>query len=157
MTRLLFVCLGNICRSPLAAGVFRQLVEDNGLTALFEVDSAGTYGYHAGQHADLRAQKTAHRHGVDLRPHRARAVEAADFEEFDYIYAMDRSNYADLMDICPRGRETKVSLLLKAAPQLGIDEVPDPYYGVGNGFEQVFSMIDASCRALLEALRRRHG
>ncbi len=156
MIRVLFVCMGNICRSPLAEGVFRHLAEDSGLSDRFDVDSAGTYGYHSDQGADRRATQTAHHHGIDIRPHRARAVEPSDFEEFDYIYVMDRQNYADLMLLCPREHKGKVSRLLSAAPQLGIDEVPDPYYGRGDGFEEVFAMIEASCRAVLEDLRERH-
>lgn len=157
MTRVLFVCLGNICRSPLAEGVFRRVASEAGLDGVFEVASAGTYAYHRGQGADRRAVSTALAHGVDLRAHRARPVDAGDFETFDHIVAMDRQNQADLLEICPRAHRGKVSLLLEHAPELGLDEVPDPYYGGADGFEHVFTMIERSCRSLLENLRPRRS
>jgi len=153
---ILFCCMGNICRSPTAEGVFRALVEREGLTDFFEIDSAGTHAYHVGNPPDERARQAALRCGVDLGRLRARRVSDEDFERFDYILAMDRENLEELETICPGEYRERLQLFLSFAPDLGIDEVPDPYYGGTSGFDRVLSMVEEGGAALLEALRRRH-
>lgn len=156
MVKVLFVCLGNICRSPTAHGVFLRLVEEEGLAGHIEVDSAGTHAYHINEPPDRRAQEAARKRDVDLSRLRARRALEQDFERFDYILAMDRSNFEHLEAICPPGAEHKLRLFLTYAPDLGHDEVPDPYYGGTAGFERVLDMIEAASRGLLEAIRREH-
>ena len=155
MIRVLFVCMGNICRSPTAHGVFEGLVAREGLSHLIEVDSAGTHGYHVGDPPDPRAQETALRRGFDLSRQRARKAHVGDFERFDYVLAMDRDNYEILIAICPRGQEGKLRLFLEFAPELGRSEVPDPYYGGPQGFEQVFDFVEAAASGLLAEIRGR--
>lgn len=155
MVKVLFVCMGNICRSPTAQGVFEYLVEQQGLARLIEVDSAGTHAYHVGEEPDPRAQATAKARGVDLSKQRARKVQVQDFEEFDYVLAMDPNNLADLQDLCPTARTDRVHLLLDFAPHLARPDVPDPYYGGPKGFEQVFDMVEAAALGLLEDIRKR--
>jgi protein-tyrosine phosphatase len=151
--RILFVCMGNICRSPVAEGVFIHRARERGALDRFEVDSAGTGGWHAGERPDKRSLAVAAKHGVEL-PGRARQVTAADFTRFDRLIVMDRANHSDLVE---RGApRTKLELLLAyhPAPQSlprGI-EVPDPYYGGPDGFDDMFAMIDAACAGLLERL-----
>jgi protein-tyrosine phosphatase len=154
--RVLFVCMGNICRSPTAQGIFRNLLEEAGLEALVEVDSAGTHAYHVGNPPDLRAQETARGRGLDLSDLRARQVCQEDFERYDYILAMDEDNAYSLSLVCPLEHQEKLGLLMDYAPHWGEREVPDPYYGGDQGFEQVFDMVEAACRGLLEEIRRRH-
>ena len=154
--KVLFVCMGNICRSPTAHGVFESLVESEGLAHRIDVDSAGTHAYHIGEPPDRRAQLTAKSRGIDLSKQRARQAEPQDFDEFDYVLAMDRDNYQILNDICPPGSENKLYLFMDFADELDIDEVPDPYYGGAQGFERVFDMVDEAARGLLETIRRRH-
>lgn len=149
-TRLLFVCLGNICRSPLAEGVFVHLAEARGVAARFVVDSAGTGGYHAGERADSRMRACASRHGVELTS-RARKLVAEDVERFDELIAMDASNLEGIRRL---GGGAKASLLLERWPEAPLREVPDPYYGGDDGFEEVFSLVEGACRALLEELLR---
>ena len=149
--------MGNICRSPTAEGMFRALVEREGLREFFEIDSAGTHAYHIGNPPDERARQAASRCGVDLGRLRARRVSGGDFKRFDYILAMDRENLEDLEVICPVKYRERLQLFLSFAPDLGIDEVPDPYYGGTGGFDRVLSMVEEGGVALLEALRRRHG
>lgn len=156
IVKVLFVCMGNICRSPMAHGVFRQLVRDDGLSELIEIDSAGTHGYHVDEPPDRRAIVTAARRGVDIEDLRARRAEPGDFHHFDYILAMDQENYLSLSAICPRGMESKLSLFMDFAPELRIREVPDPYYGGPGGFETVFDMVEAAARELLAHVRRQH-
>ena len=153
--KVLMVCMGNICRSPLAHGLFENLVREAGLEEHIEVDSAGTHAYHVGEPPDPRSQETAQRRGIDLSAQRARRVSAADFEEFDYVLAMDRDNLAILAELCPSGREERLHLFLDFAPQMSESEVPDPYYGGASGFERVFDLVDAAARGLLEDVRRR--
>jgi len=155
---VLFVCMGNICRSPTAHGVFRRLVDEAGLADRIEIDSAGTHAYHEGEPPDTRAQETARRHGVILHDLRARRARSEDFETFDYILAMDQDNYHSLSRICPEGRglERRLLLLMDYAPQMRRREVPDPYYGAAGGFETVYDMIEAAAAGLLEDIRRRH-
>lgn len=157
MVKVLFVCMGNICRSPLAHGLFENLVAEEGLQDVIQVDSAGTHAYHVGEAPDPRSQETARRRGIDISAQRARKVRAEDFREFDYVLAMDKSNHALLADLCPSGLEEKLFLFLEFAPDLGESEVPDPYYGGASGFERVFDLVEAASRGLLEAIRTRHG
>ena len=154
--RVLFCCMGNICRSPMAHGYFEHLVREAGLGERIEVDSAGTHAYHIGEPPDPRAQQTAQRRGVDLSTQRARKALREDFTEFDYVLAMDRDNYTILADLCPTGEEHRLHLFLEFAPQLSEREVPDPYYGGAAGFERVFDMVEAAAQGLLEDIRQRH-
>ncbi len=153
MFRVLFVCSGNICRSPTAEAVFRGIVEADGLGAKVAVDSAGTHGFHAGEPPDARAGEAAERRGLDLSAQRARQVRADDFDAFDLILAMDRGHLRQLRRRAPRGARARLRLFLEAAPHLGRD-VPDPYYGGEGGFETVFDLIEAGARALADELRR---
>ena len=149
--KVLFCCMGNICRSPTAEGVFLSLLEKRGLSQRVEVDSAGTHGhYHAGEQPDRRAREAASGKGVDLSGLRARRVHAKDFERFDYVLAMDIDNYNGLIDICPEGFDDRVRLFMDFAPELGIREVPDPYYGGPAGFEHVYQMVEQAAERLLE-------
>ena len=156
MVRVLFVCLGNICRSPTAEGVFRQVVQRASLTDHIEIDSAGTHAYHIGEPPDRRAQAAAVRRGVDLSGLRGRQATRRDIEEFDYILAMDRENLCNLQAICPPGLETKPRLFLEFADQRVEKEVPDPYFGGESGFDRVLDMIDDAAHGLLEDIRQRH-
>jgi protein-tyrosine phosphatase len=147
MTRVLFVCMGNICRSPTAEGVLRRLVRQEGLSDRVEIDSAGTGGWHAGSPPDERATEAARRRGIDLAG-AARQVEPADFERFDVILAMDRDNLAELRRLAPdEEARAKVRLLL------GDRDVPDPYYGGDRGFEDVLDLVEEACEELLDELR----
>jgi protein-tyrosine phosphatase len=154
--RVLFVCMGNICRSPTAHGVFRDLVKQRNLHTSIEIDSAGTHAYHVGESPDRRAQSTATLRGIDLSDLRARPVSSKDFEIYDYILAMDEDNYTALMSLCPEHAKDKVHLFLSYAPHLNRREVPDPYYGGQKGFENVFDMIDHAAKGLLEDIEQRY-
>jgi protein-tyrosine phosphatase len=156
MVKVLFVCLGNICRSPTAEGVFRHLVERTSLTGHIEIDSAGTHAYHVGEPPDSRAQAAAARRGIDLSGLRGRQATRRDIEEFDYILAMDRENYTNLRAICPAGLEHKVRLFLEFAPDRPEREVPDPYFGGESGFDRVLDMIEEAADGLLADIRQRH-
>jgi protein-tyrosine phosphatase len=153
---VLFICMGNICRSPTAQGVFRGLVQEAGLADLIQIDSAGTHAYHLDKAPDPRAQETARRRGLDLSDLRARLAEPEDFDRFDYVVAMDQDNFHSLLELCTREQESKIHLLMDFAPELRVREVPDPYYGADRGFEQVFDMVEAAAAGLLEYIRRRH-
>ena len=153
MVKILFVCMGNICRSPTAEGVFRQKVIDAGLQDKVHIDSAGTHAYHVGEPPDSRAQAAALKRGFDLSDQRARRVSPADFEEFDYVIAMDSSNAADLHAICPPGQEHKIKLFLEFGSQSDVTEVPDPYYGGSTGFERVLDLIEDAADGLLNEIR----
>ncbi len=150
MINVLFVCLGNICRSPMAEGLFIHLVKEKGLESQFRIDSCGTGGWHAGEPADPRMLSTAAHHGIEL-PSRARKVRPQDFSEFDYILAMDESNYQDLLDIQATVPNSKAQLfkMRHFDPQSKDADVPDPYYGGRSGFERVYEMLDRSCEELL--------
>ncbi|UHD17700.1 low molecular weight protein-tyrosine-phosphatase [Thiocapsa bogorovii] len=154
--RVLFVCMGNICRSPTAHGVFRKLVVERGLSHCVEIDSAGTHAYHVGEPPDRRARATALERGIDIGDLRARLAERSDFESFDYVLAMDRDNYRILSGFCPAGMESKLRLFMEFAPDLGVRDVPDPYYGGAGGFDQVFDLVEAASQGLLEDLLQRH-
>ena len=154
MTSILFVCMGNICRSPTAEGVMRALVRDAGLEDRIELDSAGTGGWHAGEPPDARAAEAAGRRGIALAG-AARQVTSEDFERFDLLVAMDRSNLRDLLAIAPdEDAAEKVRLLREFDPVADGDlDVPDPYYGGDRGFETVLDQVHAACRGLLAELR----
>ncbi len=154
--RVLFVCMGNICRSPTAHGVFAALVDAAGLGDRIEVDSAGTHGYHVGAPPDPRSQQAARARGVDLAGLRARRFEANDFIDFDYVLAMDRGNLADMLALRPDEARARVHLMLEFAADAGRDEVPDPYFGDA-GFDRVYDLIESAAQGLLASIRERHG
>jgi protein-tyrosine phosphatase len=144
--------MGNICRSPAAEGVTRTLLAKLGGTELAELDSAGTHDYHVGAPPDLRMQKAAARRGHNLADLRARQVSAADFAHFDLVLAMDRDNLQRLLERCPPEQRSKLRLFLEYAPEQGIDEVPDPYYGGAAGFERVLDLVEAAASGLIKSL-----
>lgn len=152
--KVLFVCMGNICRSPTAEGVFSAFVSERNLAELIEVDSAGTHAYHVGDAPDLRAQKAARDRGVELKHIRARKVSAKDFEVFDHILAMDEDNRAILLELCPDEYQHKIRLFLDYAPNSTQREVPDPYYGGAYGFERVLDLVEAAAEGFIESLQR---
>lgn len=154
---VLFVCLGNICRSPTAHGVFENLVFDRGLAQAITVDSCGTGDWHVGQAPDRRAALEARRRGYGLDHLRARQVVPADFERFDYILAMDRMNLADLQAMRPGGFDGHLGLFLEFAPGVNVAEVPDPYYGVDDGFSLVLDLVEAASEGLLEEICSAHS
>lgn len=154
MTRVLFVCMGNICRSPLAAAALRARLGGETAWAI-DVDSAGTHAYHVGEPADPRAFQAGARRGYDLAVHRARQVGREDFARFDYVLAMDRANLGELRGLAPAGHGARLALLLEYAPQTGVTEVPDPYFGGMHGFEQALDLIDAAVDGLIARLRAR--
>ena len=150
--RVLFVCLGNICRSPLAEGVFQNLVRARGLERHYHVDSAGTGAWHVGEKPDVRSIAVARKNGVDLAS-RARQVHAPDFSDFDYVIAMDQQNLSDLRALArAHGGEARIHLLREFDPEPGDHQVPDPYYGGEEGFDEVFTMVHRACSALLDHL-----
>ena len=151
-TSVLFVCMGNICRSPTAEGVFRHFVANAGLEAAIEIDSAGTHAYHVNEPPDRRARAAAERRGYSLDQIRARRVELADFERFDYVIAMDRDNLALLTGQSEVVHHDKIRLFLEFAAAAE-DEVPDPYYGGAAGFERVLDLVEDASRGLLETLQ----
>jgi protein-tyrosine phosphatase len=152
--RVLMVCLGNICRSPTAEAMLRRHVREAGLEALVEVDSAGTADYHVGSPPDRRAVFHGEKRGLAMRHLRGRQVERADFERFDFIFAMDEDNLANLARLRPAGSRARLGLLLDLAPHAGEREVPDPYYGGADGFERVLDLVDLACAAFVQTLRR---
>jgi len=154
--KVLFVCMGNICRSPTAHGVFEHLVKAEHLEEYFDIDSAGTHAYHVGSQPDKRAQEAAEKRDIDLSYIRGRKVCEADFEYYDYILAMDSDNYSMLEEACPEEYRNKISLFLKFAPEQPLDEVPDPYYGGIKGFDNVFNLVDAASKGLLKGIKSRH-
>ncbi|MCU7799384.1 MAG: low molecular weight phosphotyrosine protein phosphatase [gamma proteobacterium symbiont of Lucinoma myriamae] len=154
--KVLFVCMGNICRSPTAHGVFEHLVNAEFLAEQLEIDSAGTHAYHVGSKPDRRAQETAAGKGIDLTYIKARQVCDADYEYYDYILAMDNDNYSLLAQDCPEQYQNKISLFLNFAPNHPLQEVPDPYYGGIKGFENVFEMVDIASKGLLDDIKKKH-
>lgn len=154
---ILFVCMGNICRSPTAEGVFRKVVTEAGLDHLIEIESAGTHAYHANDPPDRRAQAAAERRGFSLADIRARRVESEDFERFDYIFAMDRDNLAMLRSAAGEQPGAEIHLFLEFATEGREAEVPDPYYGGAAGFERVLDLVEDASARLLERLRHRIG
>ena len=151
---VLFVCLGNICRSPTSEGVFRSVAENQNLDFELFVDSAGTAGYHIGHPPDSRAIRAANRRGVDLTNLRARRITYQDYEQFDYIIGMDRWNYDDLNEMAPSDYKGRVCLFMEFASGWDNDEIPDPYYGGPNGFEQVLDMVENASAGLLEDIKK---
>ncbi len=159
-TGVLFVCLGNICRSPLAEGVFRRLVREAGLEGHFHVDSAGTLDWHVGEPPDARTLAEAERRGVVLES-RARRIEDADLSRFDYVITMDRSNLRDVLGMADGAgdrRAARIRLLRDFDPDVAeSSDVPDPYFGGERGFERVHDIVERSCRALLGHVRAERG
>ncbi|MGI9200271.1 MAG: low molecular weight protein-tyrosine-phosphatase [Woeseiaceae bacterium] len=151
---VLFICMGNICRSPTAEGVFRHFVEQRGLQEAVRIDSAGTHAYHSGEPSDSRAIAAAARRGYDLSGIRARRVQDEDFEEFDFVIAMDEQNLQNLQEMAGSERSTKVSLFLEYSSG-DVSEVPDPYYGGAKGFERVLDLVEDASRGLLEMLSQK--
>lgn len=151
--RILFVCAGNICRSPLAEGIFRRCVDDAGLSAHYEIDSAGTGGWHQGQKPDRRSVKVAAARGIDISGQRARRIEADDFDSFDLILAMDHDNLRDLRKIAPVSALDRLHLFDSFALG-GERDIPDPYYGRTDDFEVVYSMLLTGCIPLLATVEK---
>ena len=154
--RVLFVCMGNICRSPTAEVVFRHYVENAGLTDKIFIDSAGTHDYHIGSNPDSRTQQAAIQRGYDMSDLRGRQVEQDDFDRFDYVLAMDKGNLAILHRIVPPDSETRPRLFLEYARNHAEREVPDPYYGGADGFERVLDMVEDAAEGLLLHIRNQH-
>jgi protein-tyrosine phosphatase len=153
MKRILFVCLGNICRSPTADGVFKSLVVQHGLADVVHVDSAGTAAYHVGKSPDTRSASTAKSRGYDLSSLRARQAVAADFERFDYILAMDLENLRNLQSIQPHNSNCHLGLFLDFT-KMEEREVPDPYYGGEHGFEHVLDLVESASNGLLAHIKK---
>ena len=151
-TSVIFVCMGNICRSPTAEGIFRSQVVARSLEHLIEIDSAGTHAYHEGEKADPRSQKIAQQRGVDLSTIRARKVTVTDIEQFDYILAMDSDNQRNLLSLAPEGYEHKIRLMLEFTSLYSENEVPDPYYGGPRGFDRVYDLIESASKGLLDEI-----
>ncbi len=156
MVKVLFVCMGNICRSPTAHGVLEHILKEQGLVAAIEVDSCGTHAYHIGEEPDRRSQEVAKQRGVSLSHLRGRRVEMSDFEYFDYILAMDQDNLSILESMCPSEHVEKLSLFLDFAPSRSESEVPDPYYGGPKGFDIVLDMIEVASQGLLDDIRQKY-
>jgi protein-tyrosine phosphatase len=146
--KVVFVCMGNICRSPTAHGVFRQMVNDQGYSEMISVDSAGTISYHAGEPPDGRGQQAAIARNIDISDLRARQVRSSDFVEFDYIIAMDNDNFTNLQRDCPTQYRNRLYKMMDFAPQRSETEVPDPYYS--GGFDNVFDMVEDASNGLLQ-------
>jgi len=154
---VLFVCMGNICRSPTAEGVFVRRARAEGLDRRLRINSCATHAYHIGRPPDARAIAAAAARGIDLSGQRARQIAPADFAAFDYLLAMDRDNLADLRARAPRGHEDKPRLLLDFAPEAPVREVPDPYYGGPDGFSRVLDLIEAASAGLMADIHARLG
>ena len=155
MVKVLFVCLGNICRSPTAEGVFTALIHREGLSDLVSFDSAGTGAWHVGDQPDRRAQAAAKTRGYDLSTQRARQIKETDFWDFDYVIAMDSQNHSDLSMIAPTSAQDRIRMFLSFAAEKGIRDVPDPYYGGADGFDHVLDLVEAASLGLLRDIRKR--
>ncbi len=156
--RILFVCLGNICRSPLAEGVFRRQVERAGLSSQIDIDSAGTGSWHVGEAPDTRMQATSSERGVDISQQQARQVTLADLARFDHIFVMDKDNLSDVLSLDPDGRHHhKVRLFREFDPEPGDYQVPDPYYGGADGFGLVFDIAERTASMILHRLVEEYG
>ena len=154
--KVLFVCMGNICRSPTAHGVFQSLVEEQGLNDAIEVESAGTHGYHIGSPPDTRSQATALENGVDLSGLRARQFLSNDFIEFDYVIGMDNANIENMLSIKPEQSPAILNLMLEYSEKFDAKEIPDPYFG-DDGFDRVFDMVEDASTGLLLFIRESHS
>ncbi|MBC8043808.1 MAG: low molecular weight phosphotyrosine protein phosphatase [Rhizobacter sp.] len=154
--RVLFVCMGNICRSPTAEAMFRRLVQTNGLESRITIDSAGTHAYHIGDPPDRRSVAAAAKRGLDLSSLRGRVVSDDDFETFDYLVAMDAENLQLLLARCPEKHQSKLHLFMDYAPQFGRNDVPDPYYQNAAAFDLVLELTEAASQGLLTEIVRRH-
>jgi len=150
--RLLFICLGNICRSPMAEGVFRRVAEAEGVLDRFEIDSAGLGDWHVGQAPDERAQAAAAKRGIDISGQSARQIARPDFARFDLLLAMDESNIEELERLAPKAHRAKVRRFLDFAPELPTRDVPDPFFGGAEGFDHALDLIEQASRGLLAAL-----
>jgi protein-tyrosine phosphatase len=155
MFSVLFVCMGNICRSPTAEGVFRHLLQEKNLGRVVVAGSAGTHAYHIGEAPDPRAQRVAARRGYDLSGLRARKIVAQDMDHFDLILAMDQKCLESIRLICPPERMDRLGLFMTYARRFEEDEVPDPYYGSGEGFERVLDMVEDASTGLLSIVKER--
>ncbi|MFN9572986.1 MAG: low molecular weight protein-tyrosine-phosphatase [Betaproteobacteria bacterium] len=155
MTKVLFVCMGNICRSPTAQGVFRKMVADAGISDIVQVESAGTHAYHVGEPPDARAEQAAKKRGYEIGDLRARQVTADDFRDADLILAMDWENLSMLQQQCPKAYKHKLQLLMRFAGEHDAATVPDPYYGGPEGFNTVLDYVEDACQGLLDVVRRR--
>lgn len=155
--RVLLVCMGNICRSPTAEGVLRQFIKINNLGDIVEVDSAGTHGYHVGEAPDSRTQRAAAIRGYNLSQFRARKVARQDLDYFDLILAMDKSNLDNLQRISTPEQQEKLGLFMDYAKNFDDDEVPDPYYGLGHGFDLVLDMVEDASNGLIQDIKQRIG
>jgi len=153
--KILFVCTGNICRSPTAEGVFKRIVAEAGLVERVLSDSAGTHDYHVGEPPDPRTQRAAEGRGYDLSALRARQVNPGDFGAFDYVLAMDETNLLVLRRLCPPQHSHRLRLFMEFGGDPAVSEVPDPYYGGAQGFERVLDLVERASRGLLEHLRGR--
>jgi protein-tyrosine phosphatase len=156
MVKVLFVCMGNICRSPTAEGVFQHHLAAQGLEGQMSVDSAGTHGWHAGNPPDPRSVSAARDRGIDISYVRSRKVRPSDFTEFDYILAMDRDNLNDMVDMAVMNDTARVQLFLEFASDIDATDVPDPYYGGESGFDHVLDLIEAASEGLIAHIRARH-
>ena len=150
--RLLFVCLGNICRSPMAEGAFRHVAAEQGVLDRFEIDSAGLGSWHVGQAPDHRAQDAAGQRGIDISGQSARQVRGRDFTRFDLLLAMDGSNYDELAQLAPKGERHKIRRFLDFAPHARTKDVPDPFFGEAEGFDRALDLIEEAARGLLAEL-----
>jgi protein-tyrosine phosphatase len=153
---VLFVCMGNICRSPTAHGVFQALVDEQGLSDRILVDSAGTHSYHVGSPPDIRSQATAQSRGVDLTGLRARRFVSDDFLDFDFLLAMDQANLTDMSSLRPGNARAQLDLMLEFSEKFMQKEIPDPYFG-NDGFDLVFDMISDASAGLLRHIRQRYS
>ena len=155
--RVLLVCMGNICRSPAAEGVLRKYIQNNKLGDMVEVDSAGTHGYHVGEAPDSRTQRSAAMRGYNLSQMRARKVARQDVDYFDLILAMDKSNLDNLRRMAPPEAHERIKLFMDFSKNFDDDEVPDPYYGLGHGFDLVLDMIEDASQGLVDELKKKLG
>ena len=159
MVKVLFVCLGNICRSPMAEGLFTHLIQESDLDERIQVDSCGTSGWHIGEPADRRMRQTAQAHGISLTSV-SRKIDHSDFREFDYIIAMDQSNLRDVLNMkenSAQDSQSSIMMMREFDPQGKGLGVPDPYYGGDDGFEEVFQILMRSCEGFLEHVRQQNG
>lgn len=155
--RVLLVCMGNICRSPTAEAVLRQMIKNNKLGHIVEVDSAGTHGYHVGEAPDSRTQRAALARGYNLSQLRARKVARQDIDYFDLILAMDKSNLDNLRRMAPPEAHERIKLFMDYSKNFEDDEVPDPYYGLGHGFDLVLDMVEDGAQGLVDEIRQKFG